>query len=69
MGQIAWGDRKDAIVYIEESENTEFDMAILYPFLDIQHLISKKPDLWRVWIMIFLPKIKKLTESYLLVRF
>ena len=29
LAQIAWGERKTAIVYIDESENTEFDMGNL----------------------------------------
>ena len=30
MAQIAWGERKKAIVYVDESENTEFDMGNLF---------------------------------------
>ena len=29
LAQVAWGERKKAIVYIDESENTEFDMGNL----------------------------------------
>ena len=29
LAQVAWGERKTAIVYIDESENTEFDMGNL----------------------------------------
>ena len=29
MAQIAWGERKEAVVYVDESENTEFDMGNL----------------------------------------
>ncbi len=29
VAQIAWGERKEAVVYVDESENTEFDMGNL----------------------------------------